>query len=91
MAHSVSISWTASTDAVDGYNVYKGSAAGSEATKVNTALITTDSFVDTTAAPGDWFYAVKSSLGGVESLISNSIEARILPAAPTNVVLVSAA
>lgn len=91
MAHSVSISWTASTDAVDGYNVYKGSAAGAETVKVNAALITTDSFVDANASLGTSFYAVKSSLGGVESLLSNSIEAVILPAAPTNVVLVSAA
>lgn len=90
MPHSVSLSWTASADQVDGYNVYRGSAAGSESTKVNAALITGVTFIDTTAVVGSEFYAVKASLGGVESLFSNSVNAVILPSAPTNLILVSA-
>jgi hypothetical protein len=89
MAHSVSLSWTASTDAVDGYNIYKGPTSGSESTKVNAALVTTTTFVDSTATPGSEFYAVKSSLGGVESVLSNSVDAVILPAPPTALTLVS--
>lgn len=89
MSHNVNLSWTASSDSVDGYNIYKGTTSGAEATKVNSALVTGTTFDDTTATPGNWFYAVKSSLGGVESLLSNSINAVILPAAPTALTLVS--
>lgn len=91
MSHSVSLSWTASTDPVDGYQIFKGKTAGGEATTpVNVALVTGTSYVDTTAAPGDEFYVVKSSLGGVLSVASNEISAVILPAPPTGLTLVSA-
>lgn len=89
MSHNVNLSWAASTDSVDGYNIYKGATSGAETTKVNSALVTGTTFDDTTAAPGNWFYAVKSSLGGVESVFSNSINAVILPAPPTALTLVS--
>jgi hypothetical protein len=83
MPHSVALSWTASTDVVDGYNIYRGSAAGQETTKVNTALVTGTTFTDSTAEVGDDFYIVKSSLGGVESVGSNEVEAVLLPQPPT--------
>jgi len=84
MAHSVSLSWTASSDTVDGYNIYRGTAAGQETTKVNTALVTADTFTDTTAPVGDSFYVARSVIGGVESVNSNEVSAVILPAPPTN-------
>jgi len=90
MAHSAVLSWTASTDAVDGYNVYRGSAAGQESTKINSALVTDVTFTDSSIPLGDSFYVVKSSLGGVESVASNEVSAVILPAPPTALTLVSA-
>lgn len=89
MSHHVSLQWVASTDPVDGYSIYKGTVSGAETTKVNSALITGTTYDDTTATPGNWFYAVKSSLGGVESVLSNSINAVILPAPPTALTLVA--
>jgi hypothetical protein len=83
MAHSASLSWTASTDAVDGYNVYRGSAAGAENTKLNAALLTGTAFVDTAPPLGDIFYVARAVKNGVESVNSNEVHAVILPAPPT--------
>ena len=89
MAHTVTLSWTASTDAVDGYNIYRGVATGQETTLVNTALVTGTSFTDTTAVVGSDFYVAKAVKGGVESIASNEVSVVLLPAAPTNLVAVA--
>jgi hypothetical protein len=89
MAHSVSLSWTASTDPVNGYNVYRSVKSGGKDTLVNTATITGTTFTDTSALAGTWFYDVTSIENGVESVVSNSVQAVLLPAPPTNLVLVS--
>lgn len=85
MAHSVSLSWVASTDTVDGYNIYRGSAAGAETTQI-ASLVSGVSFLDTTPAVGEDFYVVKSSRNGAESVASNEVSVVLLPAAPTNLV-----
>ena len=90
MSHSVQLSWTASTDPVSGYNVYRSAAAGLKTTLLTPTPITGVTFTDTTAVAGNWFYDVTAVENGVESLVSNSVEAVLLPAAPTNLVLVSA-
>ena len=90
MSHSVKLGWTPSTDTVDGYNIYRGSTAGTESTKINGALVTGSSFTDNSPLLGNNFYVVKSSLGGVESVVSNEVTTVILPAPPTNLVVVSA-
>jgi fibronectin type 3 domain-containing protein len=82
----VTLTWTASTSTVDGYNVYRGAAAGQETTKLNTALVTGTSFVDTAPVVGQDFYVVKSSAAGVESIASNEVSVVILPQPPTNLV-----
>jgi hypothetical protein len=87
MSHSVSLAWTASTDAVDGYNIYRGSAAGAENVKLNSALVTATTFVDSAAPLGHDFYVVKSSIGGVESIASNEVNTVILPAPPTGLTI----
>lgn len=92
----VTLQWTASTDAVAGYNVYRGAVAGAENTKLNTALITGTQFVDNTPAVGKDYYVVKSVVlapdgSQVESLASNEVTVNIpvpLPAVPTNLVAV---
>jgi hypothetical protein len=91
MAHTVSLSWTASTDTVDGYNVYRGAAAGQEITKLNSAVVVGTSFTDTTATVGESFYVARSVVGGIESVNSNEVSVSVRPAAPTNLVVSSAA
>lgn len=87
MSHTVSLSWTASTDTVDGYNVYRGVSAGAETTKLNTtALVIGTSFVDPSPLGGHDYYVAKSVIGGVESVASNEVSVLVPPAPPTNLV-----
>lgn len=88
MSHTVTLTWTASVDAVEGYNVYRGTATGAETTKLNTALVTGTSFTDSAPVGGQDFYVAKSVLGGVESLASNEVSVTVPPAPPTNLVAV---
>lgn len=84
MAHQAVLTWTASADAVQGYNIYRGTAAGQETTKVNgTTPVTETTYTDTPLPPGPVFYVVRAVENGVESVNSNEVSAVILPAAPT--------
>jgi hypothetical protein len=85
MAHSVILTWVASTDPVDGYNLYRSIVAGAEAgPPINGATpVTETTFTDTSVVDGDFFYVARSVKGGVESVNSNEAEAKILPAAPS--------
>ena len=69
--YSVNLSWNASTSSVAGYNVYRGTAAGSYS-KVNSTLDSSAAFTDNTVASGATYYyaatAVNSS--GEESSYS---------------------
>lgn len=88
--HSVTISWTASADAVQGYNVYRSTnALGAEAAPAlnGAALITGDTYTDTVPGPGAYDYVVKSVENGAESLASNEVAALVLPFPPTQVTL----
>jgi hypothetical protein len=89
MAHTVVLSWTASTDSIDGYNLYRGTSPGAENTLLNLSPIIGTTFTDTTPTDGEFFYIAKSIKGGVESLGSNEVTARILPAPPTALTVVS--
>lgn len=91
MAHSVSLSWVASTDPVSGYNVYRGATSGSEATLLTPSPITVTTFTDSAPLLGHDFYEVKSVLNGVESLASNEVTTVILPAPPTGLVITASA
>lgn len=86
MSHTVALNWTASTDTVDGYNVYRGSAAGQETTKLNSAVIVGTTFTDASPLLGDTFYIARSVVGGIESTNSNEVSVVLLPAAPTQLV-----
>jgi hypothetical protein len=86
MTHTVTLSWVASVDAVDGYDVFRGVAAGQETTKLNTALVTGTTFTDSTPLAGQSFYVAKASLGGVLSVASNEVTVQLQPAPPTNLV-----
>ena len=89
MAHSIALSWTASVDAVDGYNVYRGDAAGAETTKVNSAIIVGTTFTDLSPLAGPNFYVARSVKAGVESVNSNEVSAVLLPAPPTNLAVLA--
>lgn len=85
MSHHVQLSWTASTDQVDGYNIYRGTqASGGEASApINPALITGLAFTDTLATVGEYDYYATAVKSGVESIHSNEVNTVILPQPPT--------
>jgi fibronectin type 3 domain-containing protein len=100
MAHSVTLTWTASTDlttppaAGTGYNVYRSTTVGGEkAPALNGALVAANTYVDTTVAAGQVYDYVVTAVGagGVESIHSNeasNVQVPILP--PTGLLAVAA-
>lgn len=48
---NVNLTWIASTSTVSGYNVYRSKTSGTGYVKINSALITTLSYVDTFPFP----------------------------------------
>lgn len=93
MAHTVSLSWAASADAVQGYNLYRATnAPGTEAPPpVNSALITGTTYTDTVPGPGAYEYVVTSMENGAESVHSNEVAALVLPFPPTDLVVTAIA
>lgn len=96
-AHSVSLSWTASPDAlpnpIGSYFIYRASAPcapiPASFTKIGTAPSSNNAFTDGTVIVGNFCYAVTFSVNGAESLQSNLAPAVILPAAPSVLVITS--
>ena len=91
LAHSATITWTASTDPVDGYNIYRANTSGTEAPPPlnGSTLVNATTFTDTTVQVGKaYFYVVTSVVNGFESAHSNEATSTvILPAAPTDVIV----
>src|SRR5580692_7174753 len=77
---SVALSWAASSSPVSGYNVYRGTTSnGPYPTKLNSSLVTTVDFTDTTVTDGTTYYYVVTSVNSsnVESVDSNQATAVI--------------
>ena len=76
--YSVSLSWSASTSDVVGYNVYRGTSAGSYS-KINTAPDSATTFTDSTVAAGvTYYYAATSvSSSGQESGYSTPVQVSV--------------
>jgi hypothetical protein len=72
-SYSVGLNWTASVSTVSGYNVYRGTTNGGPYTKLNSSLITSLSYTDSTVTSGSTYYYVSTSVNsaGVESGYSN--------------------
>ena len=79
ITHSVTLNWTASTSSVAGYNVYRSAVSGGPYTIVNSSLITTTQFTDSTVQAGQTYYYVVTSVDstGVNSSYSNEVSATI--------------
>jgi hypothetical protein len=77
--HSVTMTWTASTSTVVGYNVYRGTTSGGPYVKINSSLITTLTYTDTTVQSGTTYYYVATSVdsSGDESVDSVEVSAPI--------------
>ena len=79
VAHTVSLTWTASTSAVSGYNIYRSTTSGSSYTKLNATLISPVSYTDSTVGNGTTYYYVTTAVDstGAESAYSNEAVAVI--------------
>lgn len=79
LAHSATLSWTASTSTVIGYNVYRGSISGGPYVLVNSSLVSGTLYVDSSVVSGQTYYYVTTAVasGNMESTFSNEVSAAI--------------
>jgi Abnormal spindle-like microcephaly-assoc'd, ASPM-SPD-2-Hydin len=77
-AHSVTLSWTASTSkGVIGYDVYRGGQSGGPYTLLNPAPVAGTSYTDSAVQAGDTYYYVTTTVNSkdVQSSYSNQVKA----------------
>jgi len=79
VSHSVTLDWTPGSLSFSGFNVYRGSLSGGPYTKVNSALISTTSFIDSSVASAQTYYyvATETDSTGAESPYSSEVIATI--------------
>jgi hypothetical protein len=80
VAHSVSLSWVASTSStVVGYNIYRGSVSGGPYTMLNSTPQAGLSYTDMTVLAGQTYYYVVTAVDGSgnESVVSNEVAVTI--------------
>jgi hypothetical protein len=77
--HTAMASWAASTSAVSGYNVYRGTVSGGPYTKLNSSLIVLLTYADSTVQSGQTYFFVTTAVDGSgnESVFSNEVQAVI--------------
>jgi hypothetical protein len=77
--HSVNLDWTPGSSPFAGFNVYRGSLSGGPYTRVNTALISTTTFLDTSVVSGLTYHYVATEVDstGMESSYSSEVMATI--------------
>jgi fibronectin type 3 domain-containing protein len=79
VAHSVALTWNASTSTVSGYNAYRSTLSGGPYTKINPSLVAVLSFTDSTVLNGTTYYYVTTAVDSSnnESTFSNEVSAVI--------------
>lgn len=79
VSHSVALSWSPSTSAVAGYNVYRSEVSGGPYTKLDSSIVTADSYTDSTVQGGQTYYFVVTSVtaAGVESADSAQVSVAV--------------
>ena len=77
--HSVALAWQASTSAVAGYNVYRGTQSGGPYSMVNASLVQPTDYTDSNVMAGQTYYYVLTSVDsqGLESVHSNQVMALV--------------
>ena len=78
-AHSATLSWTASSSIVSGYNVYRSTLKASSYVMINSSLVGGLGYTDTTVQGGTTYYYVTTAVdsSGNESIYSNQVQANI--------------
>jgi hypothetical protein len=80
-ANSVSLSWSPSTSTIAGYNVYRSEVSGGPYAKLDSTLVSLDSYTDSSVQAGMTYYYVVTSVNsaGIESADSTQVAA-VIPA-----------
>jgi len=60
--HSVSLTWSASTSTVAGYNIYRSTVSGSGYTKINSSFVTILTYTDSTVLSGTTYFYVTTAV-----------------------------
>jgi fibronectin type 3 domain-containing protein len=78
-SHSATLTMTPNSSNVAGYNVYRSSVLNGPYTKLNSPLVTSTTYVDTTVLANQTYYYVATSVdsAGDETLYSNQVSATI--------------
>jgi fibronectin type 3 domain-containing protein len=79
VSHSATLSWAASTSSVSGYNVYRSGVSGGPYTLLNSSLVPSLTYTDSTVQAGQTYYFMVTSVSstGVESSGSNEVSSTI--------------
>src|SRR6266403_1027428 len=79
VAHTVGLSWIASTSAVAGYNVYRSTVSGQSYSRMNGSFVGGLSYLDSSVQNGLTYYYVTTAVdsSGIESVYSNEVSAKI--------------
>lgn len=75
--HTVQLAWNASTSTVSGYNIYRATNNGGPYTKMNSALVMSLNYTDSSLASSTTYYYVTTAVdaAGIESTYSNQVTA----------------
>ncbi len=78
-AHSVALSWNASTSTVSGYNVYRTTVSGLQYARLTSSLVGGLAYTDMTVQNGITYYYVTTAVdaNGNESTYSNVVSANV--------------
>jgi hypothetical protein len=77
VSHSVTLTWTASTSAVSGYNVYRSTVSGGPYTKLNSSLIAATTYTDSTVQASTTYFYVVTSVDSSNVESANSTEVSV--------------
>jgi hypothetical protein len=77
--HTVSLSWKASSSAVSGYDIYRGTTSGGPYSRVNGSTNTGTTYSDTTVVANETYYYVVTGVNssGSQSNYSNQVTAAV--------------
>jgi hypothetical protein len=80
LAHSATLTWTASTSTVTGYNIYRGTLSGGPYVLISSfSVVPGTQYVDSSVVSGQTYYYVATAVasGNAESVHSNEVSAAI--------------
>ena len=73
--HSVELAWSPSTSVVAGYEVFRSESSAGPFTKLDSSLVTSDSYTDTSVQAGQTYYYVVTSVSAAGAVSADSAPA----------------